>query len=80
MKVKNLKELLNNIPENMTQEQFDELNVLVSTGDVFIIPDEKESGVISFTGTCDEHGNELPEDQHTPEITAFAIIGGIETV
>ncbi len=48
MNVKDLKELLNKVPEEMTLEQFDNLPVAVCTNKAFIIPYLEMSGVITF--------------------------------
>lgn len=48
MKVSELKALLNEVPENLTQEQFDSLDVLIATDETHHNPIDKFCGVSTF--------------------------------
>lgn len=76
MILKELRELLNKKPDTLTQEEFDNLPVLVQTGEEsFDIPFEDESGYVVFTNK-DESVNEAIEHSIDPEdedVPAFLI-------
>ncbi len=66
MQVKELREFLNVVPENMTQEEFDELEVVFPIDERFVSPCEQESGIIEFTEPCDAQGNRVHVENDAP--------------
>jgi hypothetical protein len=75
MNVKELRELLSDVPEEMTQEQFDELDVNYSVdGFNFESPCGCESGLVSFEGTCTQDGVLIPSDGAPETITMFILM------
>lgn len=66
MKIKDLKELLV-LPKDISQEDFDNLEVFVSNSENDTINPTifKDSGYVTFGGKCDENGQplELEEDE-----------------
>ncbi len=75
MNVKELRELLSEVPEGFTQEEFDEMEVNYSVdGFNFETPCECESGVIEFQGTCNECGELVDSDGHADTIRLFALM------
>lgn len=73
MLVKDLKTLLNKLPEGVSQEQFDELTVMFSHDEDFYIPSVENSGFIEFGDPCDSKGNPIEDDKYK-NISAFALI------
>lgn len=75
MNVKELREMLNDVPEGMTQEQFDNLEVNYSVdGFNFESPCSCESGVVSFEGTCNEEGEPIESDGKPDLINLFILM------
>lgn len=60
MKIRELKEMLSEVPEGLTLEQFDNLEVLMPGVDnSFDGICEEESGVVEFGDPCDVDGNTI---------------------
>lgn len=75
MNVKELREMLNDIREGMTQEEFDNLEVNYSVdGFNFESPCECESGIVSFEGFCNECGEPTESDGAPEKITLFILM------
>lgn len=73
MKVKDLKEILSQLPPDMTEQEFDELDVRVYTiKDEISIADKKFCGPVTFMGETDEFGKEIL-DSKLPEFNCFLI-------
>lgn len=73
MTVKELKEILAELPEGLTAEQFDESMVLFPFEDGFVSPCPTESGLIELGPAVDEKGNEIEEDEAAPHL-CFALV------
>lgn len=81
MNVRELRELLNEVPEGFTQEEFDETEVLSLTWNgEFESPCECQSGIIEISGTCDEFGNPIEDDGFPDTFKAFALLPHIDEV
>ena len=74
MLVKELRNLLNDIPENISKEDFDNLEVMFSSTGEFFNPCMENSGLIEFSGYCDEDGNDIEDDDFPENIKAFALL------
>lgn len=66
MTVKDLKELLNEVDENLT--------VMFSSTGEFHIPSKEDSGVITFGDACDKEGNEIEDTFTEEEMTFFVLV------
>ena len=73
MTVKELRELATTLPDGMTQDDFDCLEVRITNGEIFDFVDSENSGVITFSGACDEDGNEIESDGFEDEISLFCL-------
>lgn len=71
MTVAQLKELLQDIPKDMTIEEFNELEVMFSNDGNFEPPDINSSGIVHFE----------PEEDDTPDtpMTIFALTSGFSS-
>jgi hypothetical protein len=77
MNVKETRELLSKLPEGLTQEQFDELELVFTVdGFNFQTPCEGESGHISFQGICLKDGETIPDTppENLSTINVFALM------
>jgi hypothetical protein len=75
MNVRELRELLNEIPEGFTKDEFDELEVQFSVdGFNFETPCDCECGVIEFEGLEDESGDILDEYGNPETLIMFALM------
>ena len=75
MNVKELRELLNEVPEGLTQQEFDETEVNYTVdGFNFESPCKCETGIIEFEGTCNECGEPLDDDGNPDKIRIFALM------
>lgn len=73
MLVKDLKKMLNDVPNGMTLEQFDELPFCFSVNGLeFETACKKESGVITFIDDCNEDGT--PKAERGEDINVFALM------
>lgn len=75
MKIKDLKELLV-LPEGVSKEDFDNLEVLVSNSENDMINPTitEDSGYVVFGGKCDENGEPLElEEGEKDELPVFLI-------
>ena len=73
MTVQELREMVTTLPEGLTQDEFDKLEVRLTNGEVFDCIDSENSGVITFSDACDENGNEIKSDGFEDEITLFCL-------
>lgn len=75
MNVKELRELLSEVPEGFTQQEFDELQVSYSVdGMNFESPCPCETGIVTFGGICNEEGDEILSDEQPENISMFILM------
>lgn len=76
---KELKKMVDTVPDGMTEAEFDEVPVFIcSDGNAFMMPDPSTSGYIVFGGKCNEDGSPIEDDGLPDEIPAFALIATME--
>lgn len=80
MTVKDLKRLLEEYPDNMTVEEFDNLPVMITVGDVdFHYPDPDFSGYVIFGEACVDPEGLVPHPDGA-EIPAFILVAPMDAM